>query len=67
MDNVSHLINAAMDIKSALMAVMNWTAVSTVVYRCENMNGLQILRGLSYYQILMLVQSAEYKEWSSTN
>ena len=48
MDNVSHLINAAMDIKSALMAVMNWTAVSTVVYRCENMNGLQILRGLSY-------------------
>ena len=31
MDNVSHLTNVVMDIKNALMAVMNWTVVSIVV------------------------------------
>ena len=28
MDSVSHLTNAVMEVKSALMAVMKWTAVS---------------------------------------
>ena len=41
MDSVSHLVNAAMEFGSALMAVMNGIAVSLCLQSCSNQSFIQ--------------------------